>query len=362
MEDLPVVDLAPFLENPESAEAIKACKQVAQCLHETGVLILRDPRVSTEQNNKFLDMMERYYNQPFEVKKKDARPQFHYQIGCTPEFIELPRDNSRFIDQICDPNHKPLIPTGPDPKWRYFWRIGERPEKTEFPQLNEPQVVPEGFPEWTETMDTWGSLMLQAVTTVAEMAAIGFDLPKNTFTDLMKYGPHLLAPTGSDLSKYNELNTIFAGFHYDLNFLTIHGKSRFPGLEIWLRNGKKIPVRVPEGCLLVQAGKQIEYLTAGEVLAGFHQVIVVPETLKAIEKAKAEQRPLWRVSSTLFSHIASDNILQPLGKFANVSEEVLAKYPPIKTGHQVQNELFAIKLGQKQDGGDNSNNHTTFVG
>ena len=39
-------------------------------------------------------------------------------------------------------------------------------------------------------------------------------------------GPHLLAPTGSDLAKYTEVNTIFAGWHTDLNFLTIHGASR----------------------------------------------------------------------------------------------------------------------------------------
>lgn len=70
-------------------------------------------------------------------------------------------------------------------------------------------------------------------------------------------GPHLLAPTGSDLSKYGNLNSVFAGYHYDLNFLTIHGRSRFPGLFIWLRDGRKVPVKVPEGCLLLQAGKQV---------------------------------------------------------------------------------------------------------
>ena len=49
----------------------------------------------------------------------------------------------------------------------------------------------------------------------------------------MHLGPHLLAPTGSDLAQYNEEGTIFAGWHTDLNLLTIHGKSNFPGLSIW---------------------------------------------------------------------------------------------------------------------------------
>lgn len=46
-------------------------------------------------------------------------------------------------------------------------------------------------------------------------------------------GPHLLAPTGSDLT--GELaceGRVFAGWHYDLNFLTLHGRSRYPGLFV----------------------------------------------------------------------------------------------------------------------------------
>jgi hypothetical protein len=121
---------------------------------------------------------------------------------------------------------------------------------------------------------------MSAVTTVSEMAAVGFNMPQDTFTSLTKNGPHLLAPTGSDLSVYHDKNQIFAGFHYDLNFLTIHGKSRYPGLYIWTRSGKREAVRVPDGCLLVQAGKQMEWLTGGEVLAGFHEVIVSDATLE----------------------------------------------------------------------------------
>lgn len=96
--------------------------------------------------------------------------------------------------------------------------------------------------------------MLEGCMTVARMAAIGMNLPENSFTERMVGGDHLLAPTASDLVK-NDTGAIFAGFHYDLNFLTIHGKSRYPGLFVWLRTGEKISVAVPEGCLLLQAGK-----------------------------------------------------------------------------------------------------------
>ncbi len=54
-----------------------------------------------------------------------------------------------------------------------------------------------GFPEWPEVMDGWGSKMLAAVETAAEMAARGFGLAPDAFTRRMRLGPHLLAPTGA---------------------------------------------------------------------------------------------------------------------------------------------------------------------
>lgn len=88
-------------------------------------------------------------------------------------------------------------------------------------------------------------------------------------------GPHLLAPTGCDLRRYGKEGTVFAGYHYDLNFLTIHGRSRFPGLNIWLRNGKKVEVKVPVGCLLIQTGKQV-------ILTDVYSTILSGKTIKIL--------------------------------------------------------------------------------
>ena len=53
-----------------------------------------------------------------------------------------------------------------------------------------------GFEQWEEVVQGWGSKMLAAVSAVAELAAQGFGLPHTAFSDLMAFGPHLLAPTG----------------------------------------------------------------------------------------------------------------------------------------------------------------------
>lgn len=165
--------------------------------------------------------------------------------------------------------------------------------------------------------------------------------------------PHLLAPTASDLNKYGQKDTILAGFHTDLNFLTIHGRSRYPGLHIWARNtGSRIAVKIPPGnYLLVQAGKQLEHITGGLIKAGFHEVIVNEKTIETIEKRKREvpDRPLVRISSTLFWHLGSDIDLTPVPNLVARAKEVRERqkemgrdegreteYPSMKVGHQVQ--------------------------
>ena len=130
---------------------------------------------------------------------------------------------------------------------------------------------------WEETMDMWGNHMINACVTAAKMAAIGMNLPENTFSDRMNLACHLLAPTASDLMKY-DVGTALAGFHYDLNFITIHGKSRYPGLFLWTRAMKKMTCSMPDGCLLLQAGIMFEWLTGGYVHAGFHEVFYTDKT------------------------------------------------------------------------------------
>ena len=163
--------------------------------------------------------------------------------------MEHARNHTALIDSLDDANkpvsgHPPLA----DSKWRFFWKIGERPAEI---KDDIPQVYPVDFPEWEEQMNYWGFQMVNASLLAAEMAAIGMGLDKDTFTSRMQQGPHLLAPTASDLQKYDKIGTSFATFHYDLNFITIHGKSRYPGLFLWTRDMEKQAVSIPEGCLLL---------------------------------------------------------------------------------------------------------------
>eukprot|EP00258_Populus_trichocarpa_P034810 XP_024450829.1 uncharacterized protein LOC7463867 isoform X2 [Populus trichocarpa] len=291
--EIPVIDLSRYLEIADklSTDPVilsgqveevgswlsELCKEVSQILRETGALVVKDPRCTAEDNDKFIDMMEKYFERPREFKLLQERSHLHYQVGVTPEGVEVPRS---LVDEEMQKKLKampkefqPSTPSGPDPKWRYMWRVGPRPSNTRFKELNSEPVIPEGFPEWKDTMDSWGCKMISAIEAVAEMAAIGFGLSKDAFTSLMK---------------------------------------------------------------------QIEWLTAGECMAGMHEVVVTNRTIDAIKLASQQNRSLWRVSSTLFAHIASDAMLKPLGHF--VESPLASKYPLMCAGEFVEQELAVINL------------------
>ncbi|KAI0896312.1 Clavaminate synthase-like protein [Annulohypoxylon nitens] len=379
--DLPVIDLDIYLNNPLSSTAVQEeSARAARALITYGALVLHDSRVSESDNEVFLDLLEDYFAQPDETLKHDERPELGYQVGVTLENTEKPKcavDEPclRVIERLA-PAERPLDIGGhqPDPKCRFFWRMGEpAPYATEFPGLNAENVIPETpsiKERWTPIMETWGKSMKSAVSGLAEMAAVGMGLPASTFTDAGRYGPHLLAPTASDLEKYGVKDTILAGFHTDLNFLTIHGRSRYPGLHIWARNtGRRIAVSIPRpsptsghtggSYLLVQAGKQLEHLTGGLVKAGYHEVVVNDATLKTVSSRRENfpDRPLVRISSTFFWHLSSDYDLTPIPALADQAKAVRAKnfdlgrdegeeveYEAMKVGQQVQNELKHIAL------------------
>ncbi|KAJ9078067.1 hypothetical protein DSO57_1010672 [Entomophthora muscae] len=349
MSTLPQIDISSFLKDPGSDESILESKKVTQALIDYGCLVVKDPRVSEVSNQEFLDLLEKYYGQGHDQVMKDARPEVGYQVGVTPPATEEPRckrdPTCQNIIANIEAAERPLESDGPDPKWRYAWRIGNEGSNEKLRLLSHEQVVPKGFPGWENIMNNWGNSLHQTVATLSEMAAIGFGLPKSTFIDMITNSSHLLAPTGSDLSRYNKAGTILAGFHYDLCFMTIHGKSRFPGLNIWAKGNKnKVQAKVPDGYLLVQAGMQLQWVTGGVINAGYHEVIVTEATVEAIERAKNNNQSLWRISSTLFNHIRSDLEMKPLDQLASYPGFDSKPYPSVLAHDYVMDSLSGINL------------------
>lgn len=118
----------------------------------------------------------------------------------------------------------------------------------------------------------------------------------------------------------------------------------------------KIAVKIPQGCLLLQAGAMFEHITGGHVLCGYHEVIYTEAVKEAVEKAKEENanggnRILWRVSSTLFSHLRYNVDLSPLPEMEGFynAEEAKLKYRKMTAHDKLMEELRAINLAPSID-------------
>jgi hypothetical protein len=56
-----VIDAQAYLERIPGWE--NECKKVAHCLHEYGVLIFKDPRAKEQENEDYINLMEKYFKQ-----------------------------------------------------------------------------------------------------------------------------------------------------------------------------------------------------------------------------------------------------------------------------------------------------------
>ena len=85
LANLPTIDLGAFLRSSDSSsnrEITDLAQQVAECLHQTGCLVVRDPRVQAGASETFLSLLEQYFAQPLEAKLTDCRPDLYYQVSC----------------------------------------------------------------------------------------------------------------------------------------------------------------------------------------------------------------------------------------------------------------------------------------
>lgn len=73
---------------------------------------MKDSRVTEEDNEQFLDLLENYFALPIEELKKDERKEYGYQVGVTLENTEKPKckadDNCLRIIEKLAPSERPL--------------------------------------------------------------------------------------------------------------------------------------------------------------------------------------------------------------------------------------------------------------
>ena len=139
-ETMPIIDLDLYLsastDSMPSEAALAECKKVSECFHNFGIILIRDPRVNMQDNDDYIDLMEEYFASAGDKfyageKVEEIKPEFHYQVGATPENIEMARCHREMLANLAlseaDTPGSPIEPVL-DAKWRYMWKVGERPQ------------------------------------------------------------------------------------------------------------------------------------------------------------------------------------------------------------------------------------------
>lgn len=83
--NLPVVSLDIYLSDPSDPAALAEAQKAAESLILNGAVIVKDARAPKEANDRFLDLLEDYFQQEEAALKEDERPELGYQVVSKPK-------------------------------------------------------------------------------------------------------------------------------------------------------------------------------------------------------------------------------------------------------------------------------------
>ncbi|MFL9839555.1 2-oxoglutarate and iron-dependent oxygenase domain-containing protein [Sphingomonas sp. ST-64] len=216
-----------------------------------------------------------------------------------------------------------------------FWHIGrELPEGHRFSDLMAPNIWPdapqgfrETFLELFAAFDTAGDRLLSAIALHLGLADDWFDhavADGNSVLRLLHYPPVT-----------EDAPNVRAGAHEDINLITLLLGAEEAGLELLDKDGRWLPVKPPEGALVVNVGDMLQRLTNH----------VLPSTTHRVVNPPVERRGHSRYSMPFFLHPAPDFLIKALPQC--VSAENPEREPPITAHDYLAERLAEIGLTKK---------------
>ncbi|SOB79818.1 Isopenicillin N synthase [Sphingomonas guangdongensis] len=183
-----------------------------------------------------------------------------------------------------------------------FWHVGrELPAGHRFEQAMAPNVWPEHpegfrqtFIELFAALDTAGSRLLSGIARHLGLAPDWFEHAVedgNSVLRLLHY-----PPVPADAPE------VRAGAHEDINLITLLLGAEEAGLELLEKDGRWLPVKPPEGAMVVNVGDMLQRLTNH----------VLPSTTHRVVNPAPERRGFSRYSMPYFLHPAPDFLIETL--------------------------------------------------
>jgi isopenicillin N synthase-like dioxygenase len=217
-----------------------------------------------------------------------------------------------------------------------FWHVGrELPKGHRFEELMAPNIWPdrpegfrETFLELFQALDDAGDRLLSAIARYLGLAPDWFDhavKDGNSVLRLLHY-----PPVPADAPE------VRAGAHEDINLITLLLGAEEAGLQLLERSGEWLPVKPPEGAMVVNVGDMLQRLTNNFLPSTTHRVVNPPP----------ERRGHARYSMPFFLHPAPDFLIETLP--STITAENPNRYPTPITAHDYLHErLVEIGLVKK---------------
>ena len=216
-----------------------------------------------------------------------------------------------------------------------FWHVGrELPAGHRFENdmaaniwPDRPEGFRDTFLELFQAFDDAGDRLLSAIARYLGLAPDWFDpavKDGNSVLRLLHY-----PPVAADAPE------VRAGAHEDINLITLLLGAEEAGLELLDRDGRWLPVKPPQGAMVVNVGDMLQRLTNH----------VLPSTTHRVVNPPVERRGTPRYSMPFFLHPAPDFLIKALPQC--VSAENPEREPPITARDYLAQRLREIGLIKK---------------
>ncbi len=213
-----------------------------------------------------------------------------------------------------------------------FWHVGrDLPAGHRHAAVMPPNIWPDAPVDFKTTFlalfaafDQAGGVLLSAIARHLGLAPDWFDpavKDGNSILRLLHYPPIAADAQG-----------VRAGAHEDINLITLLLGAEEAGLELLDRDGRWLPIKPPEGALVVNVGDMLQRLTNH----------VLPSTTHRVVNPPPERRGHSRYSMPFFLHPAPDFLIESLP--ACVSDAHPNRYPAPITAHDYLHERL-VEIG-----------------
>ncbi len=321
-EDIPVIDIAPFLEGTD-AGIQSVAEAVGRACTDRGFFQIVGHGVSQDQISQVYDVARAFFDQPDEIKASAAQPSPDQVRGWTTVGAEglsyslgeeAPGDLKEKMD---------MGPFGIDRTNDYFTNDEAGPHFA-------PNVWPTTPVGMQELWEGYFAEMSEVARQLMRIFAVALELPIDYFEDKIDHHISMFRalnyPDQPDEPLPGQLR---AGAHSDYGSLTLLRQEARPGgLQVMAKSGNWVDVPVVPDAFVVNIGDLMAEWTNDRWVSTLHRVVNPPRDVAGDSR---------RISLVFFHQPNYDAMVECLPTVLEPGEE--AKYAPVSSGQHLYDKF-----------------------